>query len=83
MDKHSNNVQTPLDKVIEWIGEKLSVVFLLIVAITFYEVSMRYIFNSPTIWVHELAMFLGGSLFVVGGAYALANDKHVRVVLIY
>ncbi|MDP8175250.1 TRAP transporter small permease subunit [Phocoenobacter skyensis] len=28
-------------------------------------------------------MFLGGSLFVFGGAYALATDKHVRVVLIY
>ncbi|PIE44995.1 MAG: C4-dicarboxylate ABC transporter permease [Gammaproteobacteria bacterium] len=83
MDSKLRNNQTPLDKVIEWIGEKLSVIFLFIVAITFYEVFVRYLFDSPTIWVHELAIFLGGSLFVLGGAYALANDKHVRVVLFY
>lgn len=83
MDNTHSNIQTRLDKVIEWIGNKLSIIFLLIVAITFYEVFVRYLFNSPTIWVHELAMFLGGSLFVLGGAYALANDKHVRVVLLY
>lgn len=83
MDNTPHNIQTPLDKWIEWLGDKISVIFLVIVAITFFEVVMRYFFHAPTIWVHELAMFLGGSLFVVGGAYALANDKHVRVVLIY
>lgn len=76
-------IQTRLDKVIEWLGEKLSLLFLFIVVISFYEVFMRYLFNSPTIWAHETAAFLGGSLFVFGGAYALATDKHVRVVLIY
>ncbi len=76
-------IRTSLDKVIEFIGEKLSLIFLFIVAITFFEVFVRYVLNSPTIWVHETAMFLGGSLFIFGGAYALATDKHVRVVLIY
>ncbi|PID41775.1 MAG: C4-dicarboxylate ABC transporter permease [Proteobacteria bacterium] len=76
-------VQTRLDKAIEWLGGKLSLLFLFIVCISFYEVFMRYLFNSPTIWVHETAAFLGGSLFIFGGAYALATDKHVRVVLLY
>ncbi|WP_350629865.1 TRAP transporter small permease subunit, partial [Pseudoalteromonas sp. Q36-MNA-CIBAN-0048] len=35
------------------------------------------------IWVHETASFIGGSLFVIGGLYAFASNKHVRVVLIY
>lgn len=74
---------TRLDKVIAYLGEKLSVVFLFIVAITFFEVFVRYVLNSPTFWVHELAIFLGGILFVFGGAYALATNKHVRVVLLY
>lgn len=77
------DIKTLLDKVIEFIGEKLSLIFLFIVAITFFEVFVRYVLNAPTIWVHETAMFLGGTLFVFGGAYALATDKHVRVVLIY
>lgn len=44
---------------------------------------MRYVFDMPTTWVHDSASFLGGVLFVLGGAYALATDKHVRVVLVY
>ncbi len=80
--KENKAVQTRLDRVIEWLGEKLSVLFLFIVAISFFEVIMRYFFTA-TIWVHEMAAYLGACLFVFGGAYALATDKHVRVVLIY
>lgn len=72
-----------LDAAIIKLGNWLSLLFIFTVFISFYEVAMRYIFNSPTIWVHETASFLGGSLFVFGGLYAFASNKHVRVVLIY
>jgi TRAP-type C4-dicarboxylate transport system permease small subunit len=72
-----------LDVAIIKIGNTLSLLFIFTVMISFYEVVMRYVFNSPTIWVHETASFIGGSLFVVGGLYAFASNKHVRVVLIY
>ncbi|MDX1304358.1 TRAP transporter small permease subunit [Photobacterium sp.] len=72
-----------LDAFIIKLGNLLSLFFIFTVAISFYEVLMRYVFNSPTIWVHETASFIGGSLFVFGGIYAFATNKHVRVVLIY
>ncbi|WP_434361788.1 TRAP transporter small permease subunit [Parasalinivibrio latis] len=72
-----------LDKLIIKISEFFSLLFIFTVIISFYEVLNRYVFNSPTIWVHETASFIGGSLFVIGGSYALATNKHVRVVLIY
>ncbi len=72
-----------LDKWIFKLGNFLSLLFILTVAISFYEVLMRYVFNSPTVWVHETASFIGGLLFIFGGIYALAINKHVRVVLIY
>lgn len=72
-----------LDACIIKMGNWLSLLFIFTVFISFYEVIMRYIFDSPTIWVHETASFIGGSLFVIGGLYAFASDKHVRVVLIY
>lgn len=74
---------TWLDRGILRVGHLVSWLFLFTVAISFFEVVMRYVFNAPTMWVHESAAFLGGSLFVFGGLYALASDKHVRVVLIY
>ncbi|NAW88882.1 TRAP transporter small permease subunit [Photobacterium halotolerans] len=72
-----------LDAAIVKIGNALSLLFIFTVIISFYEVLMRYVFDSPTIWVHETASFLGGSLFIVGGLYAMATNKHVRVVLLY
>jgi TRAP-type C4-dicarboxylate transport system permease small subunit len=72
-----------LDKLLARVSEMLSYLFVFTVIISFYEVLSRYLFDSPTIWVHETASFIGGSLFVIGGAYALATDKHVRVVLLY
>ncbi|MEH6452462.1 MAG: TRAP transporter small permease subunit [Psychromonas sp.] len=72
-----------LDALIIKVGNTLSLLFIFTVLISFYEVVMRYVFDSPTIWVHETASFVGGSLFVIGGLYAFASNKHVRVVLIY
>lgn len=72
-----------LDRGIVWLGKKLSLVFALVAVISCYEIMQRYVFDAPTIWVHETATFLGASLFIFGGLYAFATDKHVRVVLIY
>ncbi|WP_108125726.1 TRAP transporter small permease subunit [Saccharospirillum mangrovi] len=72
-----------LDRAIVWLGKKLSLIFAGVALIGGYEVVCRYVFNSPTIWVHETSTFFGAALFIFGGLYAFATDKHVRVVLIY
>ncbi|MBM6550097.1 TRAP transporter small permease subunit [Marinomonas ostreistagni] len=85
-DPNTDSAEMPhnlLDKTIVRVGNALSLLFLFTVAISFYEVVMRYVFNDPTTWVHETASFLGACLFVFGGIYALATNKHVRVVLVY
>lgn len=73
----------PLDRGIIWLGKKLSLIFALIVVVSAYEIVRRYLFDSPTLWVHETVTFLGAALFVFGGLYAFATDRHVRVVLLY
>nr|WP_232312777.1 TRAP transporter small permease subunit [Enterovibrio coralii] len=72
-----------LDTAIYRLGNTLSVLFIVTALISFYEVVMRYAFDAPTIWVHETASFIGGALFIIGGIYAYATNKHVRVVLVY
>ncbi|MBW0147723.1 TRAP transporter small permease subunit [Marinobacter arenosus] len=74
---------TGLDRAIVWLGKRLSLVFALIVLVSFYEIVRRYVFDAPTLWVHETVTFAGATLFVLGGLYALATDRHVRIVLIY
>ena len=53
------------------------------VLILMNEVILRYVFNAPTIWAHETVIFLCGIAFVYGGLYCCAQDRHIRVVLIY
>ncbi len=82
-DKGEDVGFTWLDKAIVWLGKRLSLVFAAIVGVSFYEIVRRYVFDSPTLWVHETVTFAGATLFVIGGLYALATDRHVRIVLIY
>lgn len=68
-----------LEKINIWIGRAVSYLILVIMGITLVEVLMRYGFNSPTIWVHETSQQLFAVAFLLGGAYTLARDGHVRV----
>ena len=65
------------------LGEKTSYVFLLAVALTFYEVVLRYFFNAPTTWVHEVSIFLTATAFIIGGSYTLQRRDHIRISLVF
>lgn len=47
------------------------------------EVFKRYALNSPTAWVFDASNMLYGTLFMMGGAYTLAQDGHVRGDFLY
>jgi len=64
-------------------GRWVSYFYIAIVAITGFEVVMRYFFLSPTIWVHETSMMLGSSAFLIGGIYVLRSNDHIRITFLY
>jgi TRAP-type mannitol/chloroaromatic compound transport system permease small subunit len=49
----------------------------------YYEVLARYVFNSPTNWVHESMFLMFGMQYMLCGAYAYREDQHVRVDIVY
>lgn len=51
--------------------------------ILFYEVIARFIFNAPTIWVQEVAVYLFMWTMLAGAAYTLMLGKHVRIDLLF
>lgn len=77
----------PIIKFIDWISEYSGqfVAFWTINAVVFYafEVIARYIFNKPTIWVHESSFLLFGMQYLLAGAYAYLHGSHVAVDIIY
>lgn len=48
-----------------------------------YEVFVRYVLNAPTVWAFDMMVQMYGALFLMGGAYALAQDSHVRGDVVY
>lgn len=44
-----------------------------------WEVFARYVLNAPTIWAFEIGYLLTGSSWLLGMAYALSRDAHIRV----
>ncbi|OOR98839.1 hypothetical protein B0186_08560 [Canicola haemoglobinophilus] len=81
-EKLDTTHMTFIDKIIEYTGHYLSWGYLFIVLISFYEIIARYIFNSPTEWVHETSIALAGFLMVYAGLFAYGRDKHIRVPIL-
>lgn len=50
-----------------------------LIAAMVYEVFARYVFNAPTIWAYEIAYLMTGASFLLGMAYALSRDAHIRI----
>jgi len=50
-----------------------------LIAVGVFEVTMRYVFNSPTVWAYETSSMLGGTVYALGWAYALLHKSHIRV----
>ena len=53
------------------------------VAVTFYIVLTRYVFNTGSIAVQESVIYLNALLFLLTAAYTLKHDGHVRVDIFY
>jgi TRAP-type mannitol/chloroaromatic compound transport system permease small subunit len=66
-----------------WIGKVTSVLSLVVAFIIFYEIFMREVLVKPTVWVAEGTVFGCGLLYLLGGAWTLKQDGHVRVDMLY
>lgn len=72
-----------LDKWILAVGRVMSLLFLLSAGIIMIEIIARYVFNSPTFWVHETTTLLCAICFLYGGSHCLAKNSHIRIGLVY
>ena len=43
----------------------------------------RYVFNAPTEWSYDISYMLYGAAFMLGAAYTLLLDEHVRIEVVY
>jgi TRAP-type mannitol/chloroaromatic compound transport system permease small subunit len=72
-----------LDALAEWTGRAVSWLTLGIVLITFTVVVLRYAFDLGWIAMQESMIYLHALVFMLGAAYTLKRDGHVRVDIFY
>ena len=65
------------------VGEFVAYWAVISVFVYYYEVIARFVFNSPTNWVHESMFLMYGMQYMLCGAYAYREDQHVRVDVFY
>lgn len=72
-----------LESVNGWIGRGVSWLSLAMVLVTFTVVVLRYAFDAGSIALQESVTYMHAVLFMVGVAYTLQVDGHVRVDIFY
>jgi TRAP-type mannitol/chloroaromatic compound transport system permease small subunit len=72
-----------IDSINEPIGRLVSWVVVLLVAVVFTDVVMRYAFKTSFVFTQELEWHLFGFIILIGAGYTLLFDQHVRVDVVY
>jgi len=72
-----------LNSINETVGRCVSWLVLAMVLITFCIVVLRYVFNTGWIAMQEAVTYLHATVFLLGAAYTLKQNGHVRVDIFY
>lgn len=71
------------DSINERCGKAISWLTLSMVLVTFVIVMLRYLFNQGWIALQESVTFMHALVFMLGAAYTLKHNEHVRVDIFY
>ncbi|MEL7312314.1 MAG: TRAP transporter small permease subunit [Pseudomonadota bacterium] len=74
---------TFLDRINRWVGRTVSWLTLFMVLNTVAIIVARDGFGFGRIWMQELTTWMHAAVFLLGIAYTLAHDEHVRVDIFY
>ena len=72
-----------IDGISTWTGKAAAWLIVGLMTLVCAEVFKRYILNMPTAWIFDASNMMYGTLFMVAGAYTLAQNGHVRGDFLY
>jgi TRAP-type mannitol/chloroaromatic compound transport system permease small subunit len=72
-----------VDRISTFVGKTFAWLIVALMVLVVVEVFKRYALNAPTAWVFDVSNMFYGTLFMMGGAYTLAQDGHVRGDFLY
>ena len=72
-----------IDRLNNGIGVSVAWFALAMVLLQFLVVLLRYVFGVGSLFLQESIVYLHGSMFMLGSAYTLLHNGHVRVDIFY
>jgi len=72
-----------LDRLSTSVGKAVAWLTILMIVTTFIVVVMRYVFDAGFIGVQESVVWMHAVVFMLGAAYTLHDEEHVRVDVFY
>ncbi|MFP6807864.1 MAG: TRAP transporter small permease subunit [Pseudomonadales bacterium] len=83
MDRFTRKLVDAIDAISEFVGLTISWLSLAMMVVTCIIVASRYIFNLGSIALQETVVYMHGIVFMLGIAYTLKHQGHVRVDIFY
>ncbi|MBL9036122.1 MAG: TRAP transporter small permease subunit [Rhodospirillaceae bacterium] len=71
------------DRLSAWFGKSFAWAIMVMTLGVGYEVVVRRLLNAPTSWAFDVSYIMYGTLFMMGGAYTLSRNGHVRGDFVY
>jgi len=77
------HVLDTVDAISTWVGKAAAWLIIALMTLICVEVVKRYLLNMPTAWIFDASNMFYGTLFMLAGAYGLAQNAHVRGDFLY
>lgn len=72
-----------VDGLNSWVGHAVMYGLFVMMAILSWAVFTNLVLKSPAIWVMEMAQFSMAAYYLLGGAYTMQQEAHVRMDVIH
>ena len=72
-----------VDQISTFVGKGAGWLIIVLMVMVCIDVFRRYVLNAPSAWIGELSVMSYGAVFMLSGAYTLAQNGHVRGDFLY
>ncbi len=79
----NKNKKNKIDELINFIGNFSSLLVFVLIFLIFTSVVLRYFFSIGFTWMQDLYIWTHATIILLGIAYTLKQNEHVRIDLIY
>ncbi|HKI78367.1 MAG TPA: TRAP transporter small permease subunit, partial [Ignavibacteriaceae bacterium] len=81
--EYLKSISEKIDRLSERTGYLTSWLTFILVLLICYDVFTRYVLNISSVGLQEMEWHIFALIFLMGGAYTLKVDDHVRVDVLY